>query len=244
MFALGKKPTHLLLGTRKSATSWIWKQFSDHPDVYVHPEKEIYFFNNYYDKGLSWYQNQFPTKKRVVLDTTPDYFYQECAERIKKDLPNAKLLVNLRNPIDRAYSHWKFGCFVGNCDEDFIKAWKRDWNRIRTRGLYDKHLESFLDHYKLDRSFLALSYDALLHKPFQFINQIYKFVGVPRHSSQFFEKKWMPGEISATGKEEVYKPISERKMPDHEYKTLKNYYSSSIRRTEEILGRKMQWLDS
>ena len=231
----GKLPTHLLLGERKAATSWIWKQFSDHPDVYVLPKKEIYFFNHHYHKGLRWYRSKFPTDKRVVMDTTPDYFFDECFERIKEDLPNAKLIVCLRHPIERAYSQWKFGCFCGRCDEEFIDAWERDWNRVRTRGLCDEHLSCFLKHYELGTSLLVVLYDDLLNDPLEFINRIYDYVGVPRHSSRFFDKKWMPGEVSETGTEDDYEEISNRRMSDSDYSTLNEYYASSMVSTEKML---------
>ncbi len=233
----GSLPTHLLLGVRKGASSWIWKQFSDHPDVYVHPKKEPAFFNINYHRGLGWYKEQFRTKKKVVIDTTPDYFNQDLASKIKKDLPNAKLFVCLRNPIERAYSHWKFGYYLVNtCNRSFMQSWNEDWKKIRTRGLYDQHLKAF-------QNSKVLLYDDLLLDPLSFINEIYDFVGVKRHDSKFFQKKWMPGGISTNEKEKEYEKISKQRMNENEYHILKNYYSQSIKNTEEILGRKLTWLD-
>ena len=225
------------MGVRKSATSWIWKQFTDHPDVYTLPEKEVYFFNKNYKKGLNWYRSKFTTNQGVVLDTTPDYFFKGACDRIKNDLPDAKLLVCLRNPIDRAYSHWKFGCFVGNCSEEFIDAWNKDWNRVRTRGLYDNHLGCYLQHYRLGDSFLALLYDDLQADPLMFVNKIQDYLEVPRRLSGFFDKKWMPGEVSETNTEKDYEAISKRRMSRSDCITLKAYYNNSIINTENILGR-------
>lgn len=239
LFANCNLPTHLLVGTRKSATSWIWKQFSDHPDVFVPTCKELYFFNKFYDNGLGWYKLQFNTKKKKILDTTPDYFFEECAERIKKDIPNAKIFVCLRNPIDRAYSHWKFATFLGNCDKSFMSAWDNDWNRLRTRGLYDQHIKAYTDRFKC----LVMLYDDLIDGPVNFMNEIYDFVGVSRHRSKFFEKKWMPGEISNNGMEKSYEKISNQKMSIKERDLLFKYYKSSILKTEDILNKTTGWLN-
>lgn len=233
-----KKPTHLLLGVRKGASSWIWKQFCDHPEVYVHPKKELYFFNKNYNRGLKWYFDLFNTECDKIVETTPDYFDKELALIIKKDLPSAKLFVCLRNPIERAYSHWKFGFYlVGTCKKNFIQSWNENWNKIRTRGLYDKHLVAF-------GNVKVFLYDDLIEDSLLFINKIYDFVGVKRHVSKFYQEKWMPGGISENGKEKEYEKISKQKMSKVDYEIVKDYYFQSIKNTEEILNRELKWLNS
>lgn len=233
-------PTHLLIGVRKSATSWIWKQFTDHPEVYAHPEKELYFFNNKYNFGLNWYSNQFQTNKKKILEATPDYFNFDCASKIKNSIPNIKLMVCLRNPIDRAFSHWKFGCYVGNCNMDFLKAWKSNWNDIRNRGLYHIHLQSFKN---LNLNLNVYFYDDLLNDSKLFIDKIYDDMCVSRHCSIYFKNKWMPGGVSENFKDEYYKSISEQPMSEIEKRILHDFYFSSIKETEKILGKDLNWLN-
>ena len=232
----GKKPTHLLIGARKSATSWIWKQLGDHPDVYAHPAKEIYYFNAKYKMGMDWYVEQFKTNRSVVFEATPDYFQEQYAKTIRRDLPEAKLIVCLRNPIERAYSHWKFGCYVGNCHLDFMSAWNNDWMSIRTRGLYHRHLKAF---HRLE----VLLYDDLQDDPQSFVENLYQFLGVKKHRSRFFAKKWIPGKVSQNSRDDEYRLISEKKMPDCEYRIVADYYKDTIELTEGVLERKLNWLN-
>jgi hypothetical protein len=235
-----KLPTHLVVGVRKGATSWIWKQLSDHPEVYVHPKKEIYYFNKNFSKGSDWYRKQFQTNKKNVFDTTPDYFYSDCAEKIYKTIPNSKILVCLRNPMDRAYSHWKFGQYVGNCKESFEDSWDSDWNQIRTRGLYDKHLISFFNFFNLSVVF----YDDLIKDPHLFIANVYELMNISNHNSKFTNAKWLPGEVSNSNKEKEYEIISGLKPTRSQYKTMTDYYYKSIENTEKILDIKLNWLNS
>jgi hypothetical protein len=235
-------PTHLLIGVRKSATTWIWKQFTDHPEVCTNPRKEIYFFNKFYDYGIEWYANQFKSNKKIILDATPDYFFNTLAYKIKKTIPESKLFVCLRNPIQRAYSHWKFGRFIKNCKKEFKESWDDDWNFIKTRGMYDVHLESFLKYYELESNFKVFFYDDLLENPYLFIKDIFKFVGVNEHKSFFFKKKWMPGGVSENNREKIYESIDNKKIEN--FKFIKEYYFDSIKNLEKILGKKTKWLDS
>jgi hypothetical protein len=234
-------PTHLIIGVRKSGTSWIWKQLSDHPEVYVNPKKEIYFFNKNYYKGKSWYKNQFVTNKKIIIDTTPDYFYWNCAKRIKDVLPNSNLIVCLRNPIDRAYSHWKFGTYIGNCKKNFLESWSEDWNNIRTCGLYEIHLKNFLKYYEVDKNFKILLFDDLLKNSNHFINEIYQFINIKKHKSKFFNRKWMPGAVSDYNLEELYQNISNKKIKDTDKEVLKNYYSNTIKDLKLILNKEINW---
>lgn len=235
-----KLPTHLLLGVRKGATSWIWKQFTDHPEVYAHPKKEISYFNKHISKGLNWYRKQFDTDKEIILDATPDYFYFTHAREIKKTIRNANVLVCLRNPIERAYSHWKFGKYIGTCKQSFKDSWDSDWHGVRTRGLYDKHLSAFLEFFDIK----VVLYDNLIKDPNSFIGDVYDLFGVTKHQSEFFGKKWMPGEVSKKNKEKEYETISRMKMSEQDHQMVKDYYVLSIQNTSEILSEKLTWLNS
>ena len=88
---------------------------SGHPDVYM-PErrKEIRFFDRNHDQGTSWYEAFFcpqaeAARYAAIGEISPQYLYCEaCPDRIAALLPDAKLLVILRHPVDRAYSHYGF----------------------------------------------------------------------------------------------------------------------------------------
>ena len=96
-------------GAQKSGTTTLYGLLSQHPDVCLPKQKELYFFCDYriYKKGYGWYEEQFACDG-LRGDITPDYMlFPECAERIFKYNKNIKLLFILRNPADRAFSHYQ-----------------------------------------------------------------------------------------------------------------------------------------
>jgi hypothetical protein len=102
-------PTFLIIGPPKCASTTLHYYLGQHPDVYVPAVKETNFFTHDYYKGLNFYSKYFSdaSSAQAIGEATPSYFFLPFAlDRIKKDLPNAKLIVLLRNPIDRAFSHW------------------------------------------------------------------------------------------------------------------------------------------
>src|SRR5688572_14326389 len=102
-------PDFLIVGAMRSGTTSLHKYLQAHPDVFVASGKEVHFFDRRYGRGLDWYRSRFAgvTTERVVGEATPAYMYDENAiARIAHDLPDARLIVVLRNPVDRAYSHY------------------------------------------------------------------------------------------------------------------------------------------
>jgi sulfotransferase family protein len=106
-------PTFVGIGVPRAGTTWLHALLAAHPDVYMPTQrKEIRFFDRYFDRGLPWYETFFETeggRHAAVGEISPQYFYpRECPERIASTLPEAKLLVMLRHPVDRAYSNYGF----------------------------------------------------------------------------------------------------------------------------------------
>ena len=106
-------PTFLIIGAQKCATRWLRFNLGLHPDVYTAPT-ELSFFNNgprIKNYGVRWYREQFEgwAGEPVVGEATPGYMFwkhhpDRCSKRIRKVLPDARLIAMLRNPIDRAQS--------------------------------------------------------------------------------------------------------------------------------------------
>jgi hypothetical protein len=102
-------PTFLIIGAPKAGTTSLAAYLDAHPEIFIAPEKEVHFFNEHYDRGVEWYQSRFEGAEgcRAVGEATPMYMYRDVAlERMTALLPDAKLIAVLRNPIDRAYSHY------------------------------------------------------------------------------------------------------------------------------------------
>ena len=164
-------PDYYIIGVAKCGTSSLYETLIQHPSVQPAVTKETHFFDRYYDRGISWYKVCFPFKFQKFIakfflrknfitgEATPRYIeHPYTAEKILKITPNSKLIVILRNPIDRAYSHWNMN-YQGGEKEDlpFEKAIEQE--RIRIEGEYEKmkkntnyYARQFYRYSYLDRS--------------------------------------------------------------------------------------------
>ena len=111
-------PDFIISGTVRSGTTSLYYNICEHPSVLPAAYDEIGFFDSNYHLGTNWYRSMFPTEKemkRVKKETnfaitgedTPFYFWKkEAVERIFQDIPNSKIIIIFRNPVDRAYSNY------------------------------------------------------------------------------------------------------------------------------------------
>lgn len=119
-------PTFLGIGVPKGGTTWLRELLITHPDVYI-PQKTkgIRYFDHYFDLGPEWYQEFFPTdtaasKYKAIGEISAHYlYYDECPQRISDQLDRPKLFLNLRNPVDRTWSHYKHIARLNNYQKSF-----------------------------------------------------------------------------------------------------------------------------
>ncbi|MCF2947756.1 sulfotransferase domain-containing protein [Paraglaciecola aquimarina] len=99
-------PFFVGIGAQRAGTSWLYSCLKEHPEIFM-PRKEMHFFDNNYTKGVEWYCNQFSngSEKHRTGEFTPDYMSNfQALERIANLSKQIKLIVILREPIERAYS--------------------------------------------------------------------------------------------------------------------------------------------
>jgi len=244
LYSVNSLPTHLVVGVGKSATSWIWKQLEDCPEISTAANKEVHFFNKNFQKGLNWYRSQFLPNK-IVVDNTPDYFSLGDAYKIKKTLPYAKTLVCLRNPIDRAFSQFKYHRFIRIIDlkKSFIDIWKSDVHRIKSLGIYPDVLKEYILFF--ENNFSTLFYDDLKNDPESFILNLYDFLGVENHKSKYFDDKWMPRIADDKKKLEEYEKINKNiQLTKNDKNIMIDFYKNHINETSKIIGRDLSsWMN-
>lgn len=103
----------IIIGAQKAGTTSLFKYLDEHPNIYMPPEKEAPFFciNERFEKGWDWYLNEFfPGAPEGMLwgKATPHYMSDPSVpERLYRQLPKIKLIAILRDPVKRAYSHYK-----------------------------------------------------------------------------------------------------------------------------------------
>ena len=228
---------------------------------------ELHYFDQFYDKGLAWYQKFFAQSEsaQAIGEKTASYFYvPECAERIKRTLETVRLVVVLRNPIDRAYSHyrrWIAGRTIA-LTTSFRDCFRTD-PRILEMGNYYDHLIRYLDYFSMD-DILVLFSDDLFRAPSQEIGHILRFLGLdddhsldvvgnynqtpkvyrfgayvlPQRVARAFEKRLPLGPAKGLRDliEHRFEPISD---DDRDY--LKEYYSRQNEKLFKLLNSPKCW---
>ena len=102
------KPNFIGIGAQKCASTWVYKVLQDHPQAYVSEPKELNFFSYYYNHGFQWYERFFEnTRDRIAVgEISPSYFNASAAPyRVCQYNSNMRVIVTLRDPVERAYSH-------------------------------------------------------------------------------------------------------------------------------------------
>lgn len=103
------EPSFIIIGEARSGTTSLFNYLCQHDRVLSPLKKEIHYFDYKYNKGLTWYKSFFPkkAKKYITGEATPYYFsHPKAAERLKEKYPNMKIILILRNPVDRVISSY------------------------------------------------------------------------------------------------------------------------------------------
>src|SRR5690606_20854753 len=111
-------PDFIILGAQKAGTTTIYDNLVKHPDVKPCDIKEVHFFDRNWLKAANWYRAHFPLRtgkeadgnpgKWITGDGSPYYlFHPQVPARVKQICPSSRLIVILREPVERAYSHYQ-----------------------------------------------------------------------------------------------------------------------------------------
>lgn len=197
-------PDFLIIGAAKCGTSSLHEYLEQHPNVGKSLTKQIHFFDRYYERGASWYKVCFPFKwqKSISGEATVHYMtHPLAAERASRLVPKAKIIVMLRNPTDRAYSHFTMECRNNNEDLSFEDAIEQEENRIRGElekmlngennngvnyphkayvksGEYFEQIKRWRKFYPEEQILIIKSEDFFDNSE-KIINQVFKFLDLP-----------------------------------------------------------------
>ncbi|MFB6182324.1 MAG: sulfotransferase domain-containing protein [Candidatus Magasanikbacteria bacterium] len=182
------------IGAQKCATTWMYECLKEHPQICMSKPKEVNFFNQKYAfseetednwvKGMDWYKKHFrhcSSEENIRGEFSVNYLYDSKApKRIKEKFPNIKLIVCLRDPVERAisqYSHCisKYKHFVKKYSN--FKEAVKDIDEFIERGLYFEQLKRYFNFFN-EEQILVLFYDDIQKNPVNFIQKIYKFLSV------------------------------------------------------------------
>jgi hypothetical protein len=176
---VSRLPNFLYVGPDKAGSSWLHEMLLKHPDVYLSPAKDLYYFDRYYDRGTAWYSSQFrdAREEKVVGEVCQDYlFHPEAAERIHATLGPVRVMVSLRDPVERAWSSYLYMRKHGIGPDTFGEA-LRSRPELLEHGRYATALDRYLQRFPRELVHVAL-FDDLSRDPQAFLDSVTCFLGI------------------------------------------------------------------
>ena len=194
-------PNFMCLGAAKSGTTTLYDILRQHPDVYIPSFKEPHFFDipENYKNGIRWYEKNYfkNANQKIVADFTPSYFFdKEAPKRIFESLGGkVKFVVILRNPVDRAYSHYLHSIRDEHENLSFIDSLISEKGRLQTfekegdylsylrnsyslQGQYGDMLERYLKYYSLENFLFIHFEEEFIEKRDQTIQKVLNFLQI------------------------------------------------------------------
>ncbi len=195
------KVDFLIVGTQKGGTSALAKFMAQHPNIFIPEQKELHFFDNekiFKESSVDYeqYHKYFRTNKQQTLfgEATPVYMYwKAAAKRIYDYNPDIKLIFILRNPVDRAYSHYQMQVSRNKERLSFHSALffepirqllsKTKQNRgysYADRGFYSKSIKRMKRFFPKEQMLFLRTDDLFIHHK-ETLSKVFKFLGLPNH---------------------------------------------------------------
>lgn len=254
-------PDFLIIGAQRSGTTSLYEYLVQHPAIVPARKKEVTFFNHSerLKLGLNWYRSFFPLQSfklsrrdgstPVTGEATPEYlFFPHVAERVARVLPNAKLIVILRDPVTRAYSEYEINVRKGREELSFEEALEKEAERTasefqrmrsdenyysrnchlysyRQRGHYAEQLDGWLSCFPREQFHILKSED-MFSNPEETYNSVIAFLGL----SPFYDAKF-----------EKHNSAHRSKMKPETATQLREYYRPHNAKLYEMINRNMHW---
>jgi Sulfotransferase domain len=258
-------PDYLIIGTKRGGSTSMFKYLNRHPNVLpmwpgVENAKKTYFFDRYYDRGTDWYRAHFPTAARraeveertgapaITGEAAVNYMFNPLVcDRVRQTLPDVKLIVLLRNPVDRIWSHYHERVNAGTEPLSFEDALEAEDERLagevermtadpsyyserldfcsyKARGRYLEHLAPWLDAFYPEQLHIVRSED-LYADSGRVVTEVQTFLGLPESPPTPHRYNYMPAD--------TLDPVLREKLSD--------YYRPHVAALETRLGRSFDW---
>jgi len=259
-------PDFIIIGTQRGGTTSLYHYLLAHPQIAAATKKEVHFFDKKFHRGIAWYRARFPSliqwdmaetrqsQRFITGEATPYYlFHPHAPARAALVVPKAKLIVLLRNPVDRAYSHYYHKVERGREPLSFEDALAQEETRTRdegqrlaadphyysynyqqytylARGIYVDQLQLWMNSFPQEQFFILKSED-FYATPDRKLKEIFLFLGLP--------------DVACVQQQE-YKQLnsstySQAKMEPEMRKRLLTYFEPYNERLSTLLGRDFGW---
>ena len=245
-------PNFLGIGAQKSGTTWLYKNLRKHPQLYLPETKEIHYFDWYFYKNINWYCKYFKGAKKTQVTGEINPCYSTLSEKkiklIHKINPKLKIILLLRNPIERAWSQAvmnlvkrkkaniaivdlfsiiKLATSTKKKDFHLIKneEFIAHFNHPRSieRGNYLKVIKRWGKYFPNNQIFIG-DYNQLKISPDKLLNEIFDFLGTKQVTE--WNNYPLHSKINSTKKERT-------RIPDELYEYLSRIYSNDLKMLKE-----------
>ena len=160
------RPNFIGIGAQKCASTWLFDIIDTHPQASLSSHKELDFFSRYFDYGYQWYERNFAgCEGNAIGEISPSYFNcYEAPERVKAYAPDAKILLSLRHPVERALSNHRHDVRIGLLAGDDLRLKTALANNPSyvEQGLYSRHLQRWRDVFPEDQILVLLMEDIVV----------------------------------------------------------------------------------
>ncbi|NNE74486.1 MAG: sulfotransferase [Acidimicrobiales bacterium] len=240
-------PSFVVIGAMRSGTTSLFDYLSQHPHVDPPTRKEIHYFDLHYERGLNWYRAFFPWGRPGVIsgEASPSYLtVPSVPERLAATLPDAKLIVSLRDPAQRAVSHHSLRTKLGYEHRSLDEALADELSRIDREGQslpdivtrvtdidylvaghYAEQLEAWFAHFRRSQFLIVDAHD-LFADAGRVYERALRFLGLDAHEPPSFDQL-------NTGGDRSFGPDTERMLAE--------YYADHNRALVALLGQPMSW---
>ncbi|MBE9164156.1 tetratricopeptide repeat-containing sulfotransferase family protein [Tychonema sp. LEGE 06208] len=240
-----KFPNFIIIGSQRCGTTSLYTYLAQHPQILTPIKKEMDFFSWHFHRGIDWYLAHFPQMPEggefVTGEASPSYFdCREAPKRLYSAFPEAKLIVLLRNPVDRAISHfyrlkglnWE-GRSLDRAISDEIERLNQNPEYIigeepgnyLARGRYIEFIKNWLACFPREQLLILKSED-FYAKAAATVQQVLEFLDLPEYQLPEYQNA-NPG---------FYPRVNESVRC-----CLSDYFKPYNQELEEYLGRKFDW---
>ena len=238
----------IIMGAQKCGTTALSLNIGKHPDIYLdsNPDpkiSEIHFFDINWKKGIEWYKKKFDYSKKMVGEKTPDLMYLDYTfPYIQSVNPYIKIIIILRDPIERAYSAWKLMKKHFNESRTFEEAIHDELNNpydenitfytstihYLKRGLYYMQIIKIMQWFSKDNILILISEDVKRNLNLEY-NKVYSFLNLNAFEADY------KLEFESNNKSLIDPKI---------YIKLIDFYKKDVKKLEKLLKIKTGWLKS
>ena len=249
---MNQAPNFLIIGAMKSGTTSLFHYMKQHPSIVMPQHKESHYFDFHYDKiSIDSYISSFPLRSNSILsgEATPRYiFHPLVAQRVYSVFPKIKIIIILRNPTDRAYSHYNM-CLRNKKEHktfDYLikqeRAWmeKNSWENyvvkqktlgrkrilFLSRGHYLKQIKNWLKWFSINQIHILYSEDLLKNHIVE-LNKLTHFLKIDPFDDSIKKHNLFKGNYSD--------------MDTTTRQWLNNYYRPYNERLFEFLKTEQRW---